>query len=459
MDNSIEYVVAYYGVMAAGGVVVALNSSARARDVTNWLAHCDARWLIIDAHNHEAADVLAAVPRELPVICVGECGDTRRDIIRWADMPHDFPETGAVTDAPAPGSPAAIIYTSGTTGRPKGVTLSQRNLVSNVRSIIEYLKLTEADSCVNVLPFYYSYGNSVLHTHLAVGGKIVLENSLMYPRKVLESIATHRATGFYGVPSTYALLLDRGGITDHDLSSLRYITQAGGAMSPALTGRLRSALDNTRIFIMYGQTEATARISYLPPERLSDKTGSVGIPIPGVVITVRDEQGADLQPGYKGEIFVTGDNVMLGYWGDEEATSSVLADGWLKTGDMGHIDQDGFLYIDGRRSDIIKSGAHRINPREIEEVISELDGVSEVVVVGVADEMLGQIIKAVIIPRDHKVITKKDVQARCRAGLASYKVPKIVEFAESLPKTASGKIKRYLLAGQESNHGSHASDK
>jgi acyl-CoA synthetase (AMP-forming)/AMP-acid ligase II len=281
----------------------------------------------------------------------------------------------------------------------------------------------------------------------------------MYPRKVLESIATHRATGFYGVPSTYALLLDRGGITDHDLSSLRYITQAGGAMSPALTGRLRSALDNTRIFIMYGQTEATARISYLPPERLSDKTGSVGIPIPGVVITVRDEQGADLQPGYKGEIFVTGDNVMLGYWGDEEATSSVLADGWLKTGDMGHIDQDGFLYIDGRRSDIIKSGAHRINPREIEEVISELDGVSEVVVVGVADEMLGQIIKAVIIPRDHKVITKKDVQARCRAGLASYKVPKIVEFAESLPKTASGKIKRYLLAGQESNHGSHASDK
>jgi len=352
-----------------------------------------------------------------------------------------------MTAPDADDSPALILYTSGTTGRPKGVTLSHRSLASNVASIVRYLGLGPADCVVSVLPFYYAYGNSVLNTHLAVGARVVLEPNLVFPHAVVETMARERASGFSGVPSTFALLLARVDLGRYDLEALRYVTQAGGPMPVATTRKLRAALPRARLFVMYGQTEATARLTSLPPDWLDRKIGSVGLAIPDVEIEVGSEAGARLSADRIGEIWARGPNVMLGYWRDDAQTSEVLRDGWLRTGDVGRIDADGFLYLEGRRTDMIKVGAHRIYPKDVEEAIAELPGIAEVAVIGVDDEMLGQVVKAFVVRLSGSALDSVAVQAHCRDRLASFKIPRQVEFVDALPKTDSGKVKRVALAG------------
>lgn len=434
LGNTIEYVIAYYGVLAAGGVAVALNSAAKSRDFGIWLDHCGARWLFTTSASTEVDAVMPAGLRRVDV-----------DIeTPWNDA-SVVPEC-ADWQEPEAEQPAAIIYTSGTTGAPKGVLLSHGNLASNTTAIVEYLSLNESDRIVNVLPFYYSYGNSVLHSHIAAGAEIVLVDNIVYPHLVVEAIARHRATGFAGVPSTFLLLLSRGRMDQYDLSSLRYVTQAGGAMPPAVAERLQQALPQAGVVIMYGQTEATARISWLPPDRLASKAGSVGIGIHGVTLTIRREDGSEALPGETGEVCVSGPNVMLGYWNDPAATAAVLKDGWLHTGDMGYLDEDGFLFLAGRRTDMIKTGAHRVYPQDIEAVIMEIPGVVECAVIGMDDDVLGEAVKALVVTSPGVEIDPQRIKAHCRANLANYKVPKVVEFRSSLPRTASGKIQRQMLS-------------
>ncbi len=448
LGNSVEYIAAYYGTLAAGGVVVALNAAVKARDINNWIKHSEAGFLIVDASHTELKRVLEECRDNLCVLCVNYKGTQLPAVVHsWEQLSADV-TTNISTDLDS-SDLAAIIYTSGTTGHPKGVMLTHGNFVSNIRSILEYLKLSEKDSIVNILPFYYSYGNSVLHTHMAVGARLILENSMMYPHKVIEILANEKASGFSGVPSTFALLLSRVKLSDYDLTSLRYLTQAGGPMPPAHIQRLHTELPNTELIIMYGQTEATARIAYLPAERLDEKLGSAGIAIPNVEVEVRDEQGNAVSGKTVGEIYVRGDNLMPGYWKNPEMTQEVLINGWLKTGDLAYMDDEGYIFIQGRNSDMIKTGANRISPTEIEEVIQELENVVEVAAVGVADEILGEAIKVFIVKRKDKQLDQKYVQQYCRKNLARYKIPKYIKFIDELPKTASGKVRRYLLAQSE----------
>jgi acyl-CoA synthetase (AMP-forming)/AMP-acid ligase II len=232
---------------------------------------------------------------------------------------------------------------------------------------------------------------------------------------------------------------------DYDLSSLRYLTQAGGPMSAVLTRRLRAALPRARLFVMYGQTEATSRLTWLPPERLDEKLGSVGIPVNGVSLRIAREDGDDAATGEVGEVQVRGANVMRGYWNNPDASAAVLRDGWLRTGDMGHLDGDGYLWLVGRRSDMIKTGAHRVHPVDIEEVIAEVPGVAEVAVIGVDDDVLGQVIKAFVVAPGLPPRSENMIKAYCRERLASYKIPRDIAFVSALPRTASGKVRRAAL--------------
>jgi acyl-CoA synthetase (AMP-forming)/AMP-acid ligase II len=443
LENSAEYVAAYYGTLLAGGIVVPLNVAAKSRDFEFWLRHCGASWLVGSAENRE---LLAAASTAGPALRVVTTAGTAPGSTAFAGLAGDIDADVAV-DAHAP---ACILYTSGTTGSPKGVLLSQHNLASNTDAIVQYLGLTAADSIVCVLPFYYSYGNSVLHTHVKVGARIVLDDNLVYPHKVVDNIARSRVTGFAGVPSTFSLLLGRVTLRDFDLSALRYLTQAGGPMSVATTQKLREALPHASLFVMYGQTEASARLTYLPPADLDRKLGSVGVALPGVELEVRSESGARCDSLQTGTVWVRGPNVMRGYWNNPEATAATLRDGWLNTGDIGHLDADGFLFLAGRRSDMIKTGAHRVHPKDVEEVIEELAEVAEVAVVGVSDEMLGQAIKAFVVPKAAGGLDVMRVKAHCRQRLANYKIPKYVDLVGSLPKTASGKIRRHELVERHS---------
>lgn len=443
LPNRIEAAVACYGAWLARGVAVPLNVQARARDFGPWLDHSGARFVVHEGSNQDvkiAMDMLETPPHAFPLIDNQAICATRETFS--SDGAASYPTSGD-------GDLAMILYTSGTTGAPKGVMLSHANLLANATAVAAYLALGQDDSVLCVLPFHYAYGASVLHTHLISGAAVHLAQNLVFPHLIVKDLAQHRITGFSGVPSTFALLLEHVDLGEHDLSNLRYVTQAGGPMTPRLTARLREALPHSRLFVMYGQTEATSRLTWLPPERLDAKVGSVGIPVDGVAIKVLGEDGAEAAAGETGEVWAHGPNVMLGYWRNAEATQSTVQDGWLKTGDLGYIDEDGYLFLVGRRSDMIKTGAHRIHPADIEEVIAEIPGVIEAAVVGIDDDVMGQVVKAFVVVE--RVTTQLSIQikAHCRARLATYKIPRQIEFVSSLPKTASGKVQRTRLLARQ----------
>lgn len=437
LPNRLEAVIAWYATWIAGGVVVPLNAQARSLDFSRWLDHAGASFVVYARGDSEVETALERHPSRPARVIVERAAE---------GIAFDLQGNAERDATPSPDGLAVILYTSGTTGRPKGVMLGHANVAANVASIVRYLELGADDSTVTVLPFYYSYGASVLHTHLATGARLVIEPNLVFPHVVVETIARERVTGFSGVPSTFGLMLGRVKLAGYDLGAIRYLTQAGGAMAPDLTRRVRAAFPNARLFVMYGQTEATARLTYVPPDRLEEKLGSVGIPVDGVELEVRREDGTRAAARETGHVHVRGPNVMLGFWRDADATARVLRGGWLDTGDMGFVDEDGFLFLSGRRSDMIKTGAHRVHPIELEEVIAEVDGVAEVAVVGIDDDLLGQAIKAFVVARDGAGVEPMAVKAHCQKRLAVYKIPKVVELVASLPKTASGKIQRASLA-------------
>jgi acyl-CoA synthetase (AMP-forming)/AMP-acid ligase II len=443
--NCPEYVAFLYGAMAERLAVAPLNVQERASVLAIQVAHGGVRLVIGDPDHPEWEALREAMPAKVPMLAVTahDDDDSVATFMKTVDA-----QPGQTLESPAVARDdmAILLYTSGTTGRPKGVMLSHGNLVANNVTIIEYLGLGPHDVGLTVMPFHFSYGNSVLHTHLGAGATLLLEDNLAYPLVVMQRLQNEKVTGFSGVPSTFAILMSRTRIEEFDLSSMRYLTQAGGAMTRAAIQRMRELVPSARFFVMYGQTEATARLTYLPPERLDEKLGSIGKALDGIDIEVRGLDGDVLPPDKIGELCARGPNIMLGYWRDEEATREAVVDGWLHTGDLAHTDQDGFLYIDGRIVEMIKVGSFRVSPLEVEEVLATLPGIAEMAVASTPDQLLGQAIKAVLVLREGATLDERQVKAHCRERLASYKVPKVVEFARELPRTSSGKIQRFKLA-------------
>lgn len=337
---------------------------------------------------------------------------------------------------------AEIIFTSGSTGVPKGVMISHKNLIANTDSIVTYLKLNQEDRMLVVLPFYYCYGLSLLHTHLRVGGSIVLNNSFIFLGSIINNLLEYKCTGFAGVPSHFQILLRKSdNFKTTKFPDLKYVTQAGGKLAPIFIDEFRTSHPEITFIVMYGQTEATARLSYLPPELYEAKKGSMGKGIPGVELRVINEKGEKIKPGEIGEVIARGDNVMLGYFEDEEGTKNTIRDGWLYTGDLGTVDKDGYIFLTARKKEIIKVGGKRISPKEIEAVILELPEVVDCTIEGIEDELLGEALKATVVIRaeNGKETMLDKIKQHCSRHLALYKVPQIIELKEQLVISATGK--------------------
>ena len=453
LDEPVEYVKSYFGIMLAGGVVVAMNTQPSVKGLRYQLNNCQVSFLLTQQKFMSFIKELSGQVQSLVKIAIHGCNDNSLAEIPFSAIELDDVLSGTncgVAKLPKCSSDhlAQIIYTSGTTGEPNGVMLSHSNLVANTNSIVEYLNLTSDDRVMAVLPFFYSYGNSLLLTHFAVGGSLVVNQHFLYPNVILDEMVKEEVTGFSGVPSTFAILLNRSSFRDYKFPKLRYVTQAGGAMSPKLAHQIKEIVPDTDVYIMYGQTEASARLSYLEPKELFTKAGSIGRAIPGVTLNLFGSDGKDVGIGEIGEIVAQGKNIMAGYWESPEKTEQVLREDGLWTGDLAKKDEEGFLYIVSRKSEMIKSGAHRISPKEIEEVILENSSVHEVAVIGLDDEILGESIKACIVLKEDAECKERDMIKHCRRLLPQYKVPHKIEFISELPKTVSGKVrKKELKAG------------
>jgi len=348
--NSIGFVKAFFAASRAGGIAVPLNYTLTTPELIRTARHAGICGLYAGKGFEKKAAAMKKAVESIRFM-VGERmpsnrnDATSRPIIREGDV-------------------AAIIYTSGSTGEALGVMLSHKNLISNAKSVVQYTRIGPPDSIVCVLPFYYIYGLSVLLSHLSAGGTVLIDNRFMYPEVVLDAIERLKATGFAGVSSHYGILLGRSSFKDRRLASVRYFLQAGDKMPAGWVKGLRSVFPRKRLYLMYGQTEASPRISYLDPSLTDLKPGSVGKAIPGVRLKVLNGR-RECAAGVEGEIAVHGDNIMLGYWKNSAETKKALKKRWLYTGDIGYKDKDGDLFLTGRRKRFIKVGGRKTNPCDV----------------------------------------------------------------------------------------------
>ncbi|UCD13532.1 MAG: AMP-binding protein [Thermoplasmatales archaeon] len=454
LENSVESVLSIFGILKASGIFVVINSLSKKKKVEYIVNDCQVTTLITDTrHLEEISDILYNCPHLSSVIItdkgkhVNSFKHLHPKIFSFYDALSNYPTTRPLNHC-IDIDLASLIYTSGSTGNPKGVMLTHLNMVSAATSIIEYLENTSDDIIINCLPLSFDYGLYQILMAFKFGGAVVLERSFLYPYQIIDLIMKENVTGFPIVPTIAAILLRLKNLHKYDFSSLRYITNTAQALPPKHIARLQELFPHTKIYSMYGLTECK-RVSYLPPEELSKRPTSVGKAMPNTEAYIVNEKGEKIsKPGEIGELVVRGANVMMGYWNLSDETAMVLRPGSypgtrvLYTGDLFKMDNQGFLYFIARKDDIIKTAGEKVSPKEIENILYEIEDVIEAAVIGVPDEILGQAIKAVVAVVKDSKLTEKNIIQHCSKHLENFMVPKYVEIRQKLPKTSTGKIRK-----------------
>lgn len=437
--NTFHWAASYLGVLRAGAVCVPLPGTISAEDLS----------YIVGATAPRAAFVQASLMLRYGALLteagVGVFHESREDAGEYFTGVPECRDRAGEQETAGDGL-AALMFTSGSTGRPRGVIVTHRNIRANTTSIIEALSLSADDRMMVVLPFHYCFGTSLLHTYLRVGATLVLDNRFTYPEVILNRMAETECTGFAGVPSHYQILLRNSSLSKRRLPNLRSLLQAGGHLAPSFVQELQEVVPQAQIFVMYGQTEATARLACLPPSRLKEKAGSIGKAIPGVNLHVLRESGEPVSPGEIGEIVAEGENITLGYWQAPEDTSNSFREGRLYTGDLATVDEEGFIYVVDRAKEFIKCGGKRISCRQIEDGLLACNELLEAAVIAVPDEILGEAIRAFVVPRtwDGEDLIHQ-VHSFCKANLPRSLHPRDLIPIRALPKNSSGKVLRAQL--------------
>ncbi|MGO4736939.1 class I adenylate-forming enzyme family protein [Bosea sp. 2KB_26] len=451
MDNCWEAAVSIFAILKAGATFSPINASTKADKLAYVIGDCEAAAILTQAK-------LLPVVTQARALVPGQAL-----FVASTQSPAGRPLEGAVSfEDCLKGSPAPVdhggididlamlIYTSGSTGRPKGVMMTHRNIDAAADSITIYLRNTPDDIILNVLPLAFDYGLYQFLMAMKLGATLVLEKSFAFPQAIFERIRTENVTGFPLVPTMAAMILQMRDLEPGFLPSLRYLSNTAAALPPAHIARLRELFPGVRLYSMYGLTECK-RCTYLPPEELDRRPGSVGIAIPNTEALVVDDEGNRVAPGVPGELVIRGPHIMQGYWRNEAATAQMLRPGpnpWekrLHTGDLFRTDEEGFLYFVGRKDDIIKTRGEKVAPKEVEAVLHGHPGIAEAVVMGVPDPVLGQAIAALVVLSDAS-LSERDIIRHCAVHLEDFMVPRIIAFRTELPKTDTGKVSRRLAA-------------
>ncbi len=440
IPNRLEFLYAYFGLIKLGAMMISLSVMLKADEAKYIIDNAGAKMLVTTDYLYPVIepvrDQLESVEHilyldENPPEGVTELGP----LVEKASEEFSSPEL-------SPGSVACIIYTSGTTGKPKGAMLTHANFLHNLESANVLLKSTPDDvALIPGLPLFHLLAQICVMTAMYGGVPSVLMEFFV-PSMALENIARYNCNTFSGVPTMFALLLNDPEIDKYDLSSLRICFCSSAPLSLSL---LRRFEERTGAIITegYGLTEATALVTSNPIDA-ERKAGSVGVPI-GCEARVVDENDNDVATGEVGEIIIRGKNVMKGYYNNPEATAEAMRNGWLHTGDMGKYDSDGYLYVVDRKKDLIITGGYNIYPAEVENVLYKHPKVAMATVIGVPDEIKGEIAKAYIVLKEGEAATEKEIIDFCRERIAKYKAPRAVEFRDTLPTTPTGKILKRTL--------------
>jgi acyl-CoA synthetase (AMP-forming)/AMP-acid ligase II len=340
---------------------------------------------------------------------------------------------------------AALMPTSGSTGVPRLVTVTHGNLRANTEAIVRSQNLATDERAMLIMPISYCFGASVMHSHLYRGGGVVFDSRFMFPDKVLHAVNTHQCTTFAGVPIIYNILLRRSNLKSISLPTLRRFLQAGGSLAPDSVREMCKVVPSAAFYVMYGQTEATARISCMPPSAWQNKLGSAGLPLDNLEVRIADQQDREMPDGETGEIQVRGPSVCAGYLDDAEATARKFGGGWLRTGDLASRDQDGYLWIKGRTDDFIKIRGVRVSVGEVEAKVAGLAGVSECAAVGVRHPEAGEALALLVVAERVAQAENASLGERVRRALPPHWTCVSVKLVAELPRTSNGKIARAEL--------------
>ncbi|HSX83072.1 MAG TPA: acyl-CoA ligase (AMP-forming), exosortase A system-associated [Candidatus Saccharimonadia bacterium] len=459
---SVPQALSIFGIAQAGGVFVPMNHLLFPEQVAHIAQDCRMKGLITTTAQ------LATLEKVLPDIpsleFVVVLQDTQTpDVALPMHSFEEFCQTAPPCtwrEVNIEKDLAAILYTSGSTGKPKGVMLSHAQVMAGSSIVSTYLGITAAERILAVLPFSFDAGMNQLMTAFQQGGTLVLIN-FVFVREIVQVLLQERITGLAGVPTLWSLLAQpSSSLQQHQLPHLRYITNTGGAMPQPVLATLRRLLATTKIFLMYGLTEAF-RSTYLPPEELESRPTSMGKAIPNTEILVVSDKGQLCKPGEIGELVHRGPTVSMGYWEQPALTAQVLRqhpflppelgsdEKVCYSGDLVKMDEEGFLYFVGRRDTMIKSSGFRISPTEVEAVLFQSGRIRGAAVIGVPDDVLGQAVKAFVVPREGEVLIPEALLAFCAEKMPRYMVPKALEVLEALPRTPSGKTDYPALRRRE----------
>lgn len=435
MNNGTEWLASFLAVLGTGAICVPINPGLRPPEMCNIANHCEPKLAILDAelvgHFAQARVTFASIVRG---------GNDRNDWHKLVSAASPDPFVADVAD----GDPALIFYTSGTTGLPKGVLLSHGAEIYTATMVAEHIAITPADCSIVMGSLAFIYPLVINAMASIKGGASVVLQDRFHPQMVAEAVKRHRVTIMMGVPTMYVMLMNYADEhKDCDFSSVRLAFSGGASLPDALCKRGRASL-GFNIFDLWGMTECTPVTTFDPKREAAGQPDSCGRALPGCAFKIVDDHLKEVPLGTVGEILLTGPLIMTGYYKNPQATAETVIDGWVRSGDLGMTDKNGFLYIVGRKKDLIIRGGANVYPVDVEEALYTHDCVAECAVIGKPDEVFGETVKAYVV-RKANGITAADLIAHCKTKLADYKVPDEIEFIDELPKGPTGKILRREL--------------